>query len=174
VGLRQPPDTHEASVLLSVGLAGGLSGDASPGVVLVPSEVTYHERSLACDPAWSEALSAAAERLDLTVLRAPLLTSNEMVTGFDRRHWAERGFAGVDMETGLLARYASRVAAVRVVLDAPGRELSPRWRHPLLAMLDPMCWGEAFWLARHAPRYARRAAEVLASALAERNVDAEV
>ena len=38
----------------------------------------------------------------------------------------------------------------------------------------PSTWGEAVWLVRHAPRYARRAAEVLASALADLDVDPQV
>jgi hypothetical protein len=169
--LREPP---RAAVVLSIGLAGGLSAAATPGTVVIPSEVAYRERRARCDPAWSEALASAAVRLGYPLLREPMLTSGDMVTGVDRDRWAARGFAAVDMETGRAAEQALRVAAARVVLDAPGRDLSPRWQHPVMAMLDPRCWRDALWLARHAPRFARRAARVLASALAEGNVDAEV
>ncbi len=75
----------------------------------------------------------------------------------------ERGCVAVDMETGLLT--APRIAAVRVVLDTPERDLSEVWRWPALAFAHPGVWREALWLSREAPRCARRAAAVLAVAL---------
>jgi nucleoside phosphorylase len=169
-GLREGP---YAGSVISVGLAGGLADDAEPGTVVVPDEVVRGEVRVRCDERWAGRLAAAARALGYPLLRGPLLSSDVMVTGYDRGRWAGLGFAAVDMETGQLAERASHIAAVRVVLDAPGREISPRWRHPLIALLDPSCWGEAVWLARHAPPYARRAAAVLASAL-QRDVDPEV
>ncbi len=170
-GMRVPPAT---TVILSLGLAGGLSRNARPGTVVIPSEVAFGDERVRCDPAWSMALATAAQRLGLPLSRAPLLSSTRMITGSGRELRARQGFDAVDMETGLLARHAGRIAAVRVVLDSPEHELSPRWRHPALAALDPRLWGEARWIARHAPVYARRAAMVLASALADGDVDTEV
>ena len=72
------------------------------------------------------------------------------------------GYAGVDMETGLLD--APRIAAVRVILDTPQHELSPDWLRPARALRNPRNWPQALWLARDAPRCARRAAEVVAAA----------
>jgi hypothetical protein len=169
-GLRAQPGE---GVVVSVGLAGGLAEEAETGTVVVPDEVVHGERRVRCDDRWSGRLAAAARALGYPLLRAPLLSSDVMVTGYERARWAALGFAAVDMETGRLAERAASIAAVRVVLDAPGREISPRWRHPLVALLDPSCWGEAVWLVRHAPFCARRAAGVLASAL-QRDVDAEI
>ena len=161
-------------VLISVGLAGGLRPDAEAGSVVVPTEVALGDERYGCDEQWSAALERAARGLGHPVLRAALVTTDRMVTGADRAPHAARGFVAVDTETGLLARNHARVAAVRVLLDTPARELSPRWLHPAWALFDPRCWGQAVWLARHAPAYARRAAEVLASALRDVDVDAEV
>jgi hypothetical protein len=87
-----------------------------------------------------------------------------MVQGAGRRVWADRGCVAVDMETGLLD--VPRIAAVRVVLDTPDRELSPVWAHPLAAVVRPDVWPEGLWLWRIAPRLARRAAAILAAGLA--------
>jgi hypothetical protein len=76
---------------------------------------------------------------------------------------AERGCAAVDMETGRIS--APRLAAVRVVLDTPEREISAVWDRPLRAALRPGVWREAMWLWREAPRCARRAAAVVAAGL---------
>lgn len=92
----------------------------------------------------------------------PLLTSAEIVNGGARVRWAARGYAGVDMETGLLD--APHVAAVRVVLDTPQRELSADWTTPLIAILKPWNWSQALWMAREAPRAAALAARVAAGA----------
>ena len=80
----------------------------------------------------------------------------------EREAWASVGFAGVDMETGLID--APRIAAVRVVLDTPQRELSAEWVEPLRALRSPRNWPQLFWFARNAPRFARRAAQVVAAA----------
>jgi len=174
VGLSDWRSTPSSRVIVSVGLAGGLGSDARPGTVVVATEVAYGDQSFVCDERWSRALVNAARRLALPVLHAPLVTTGAMVTGAQRAAYARAGFAAVDMETGMLARDGVRIAAVRTLLDTPQRELSPRWRHPMHAMLDPRCWSEAMWLMRHAPLYARRAAMVLASALAEGDVDPEI
>ena len=92
----------------------------------------------------------------------PTITSASIINGTERETWAEAGYVGVDMETGLLQ--APRVAAVRVVLDTPMRELSAEWLNPARALRNPRNWAQALWLARHAPRYARRAAAVVAAA----------
>ena len=77
------------------------------------------------------------------------------------------------MESAHLAGHGARLAVVRVVLDTPERELSPKWERPWRAVLDPRLVREALWLLPHSRRFALRAAEVLADAL-RRDVDAEV
>jgi hypothetical protein len=92
------------------------------------------------------------------------LTRDALVTGSERASWAQRGYAAVDMETGLI--HSRRLAAVRVVLDTPEREISRAWLEPLRALTHPALWGEGLWLAREAPRCARIAAAVFAAAFA--------
>jgi hypothetical protein len=104
-------------------------------------------------------LTQGARSLGIEPVFDPLLTADSIVNGAARETWATKGYAGVDMETGCIT--ASRVAAVRVVLDTPDHELSSEWRTPLRAMLKPWNWPQAVWLAREAPRAARLAALVL-------------
>ena len=162
IALAKGPDGW-GDVVVSCGLAGALREDLPSGTVLVPLEVERPDGTrLRCDAEMVRAYVAAARSLGLEPVCDPLLTASTVLRGDDRARWARRGFAGVDMETGLLR--APRVAAVRVVLDTPQRELKADWLHPARAMLDPRNWPEAAWLAREAPRCARRAAEVVAAA----------
>jgi hypothetical protein len=151
-------------IVVSCGLAGALCSGLPTGSVVVPGQVMQPDgRWLTCDAEFVRSLVAAAGRRRLGPARGPLATAPVVVRGEARRWWAERGCVAVDMETGLLI--APRIAAVRVVLDTPEREISDAWQRPTTALLRPMVWGEAVWLCREAPRCARRAAAVLAAAL---------
>lgn len=154
-----------AGPVVSCGLAGGLRHEHETGTVLVPRSVALGDGpARACDPDLVDALAAAARAIGLTPVLDPLVTASEIVRGEERQRWAERGFAAVDMETALVR--APRLAAVRIVLDTPLRELSEDWLHPATAVLKPRNWPEMLWLAREAPRCAARAARVVARALA--------
>jgi 4-hydroxy-3-methylbut-2-enyl diphosphate reductase len=154
------------SVAISCGLAGGVRRELGTGTVVVPREVLRPDGTvLACSRDLSEALIRAARELGIEPVTDPIVTTDHVVTGEERATWAARGFAGVDMETGLLN--ASRIGAVRVLLDTPLRELSEEWLHPRVALFKPRLWREALWLARHAPRCAELAAAVVGRALAE-------
>ncbi|MBV8490871.1 MAG: hypothetical protein JO199_10120 [Candidatus Eremiobacteraeota bacterium] len=149
--------------VISCGLAGGLDREIPTGAVIVPRVVGRPDGStLTCDEELSQALFAASEDLGFLTLRDPLITTDDLIRGQERTVWAQRGYAAVDMETGLLE--APRVAAVRVILDTPLRELSEEWLQPLRAMIKPRNWGEMFWLAREAPQRARSAALVIKAA----------
>jgi 4-hydroxy-3-methylbut-2-enyl diphosphate reductase len=153
-------------VVFSVGLAGGLGAGLASGTVVIPAQTAREDGTpIDCDPAWSAALADASRRLGLPTVTLPLLSANRVVTGADRARWAARGFAAVDMETALLAGMVGRVAAVRVVMDTPSREISPAWERPAQAMLDPRNWVQGAWLARAAPRLSARAARVVAAAI---------
>ncbi len=158
-----PPVTP---VAFSVGLAGGLDPALVAGTVVIPREVAREDGvMLACDVAWSAALERASTRLGFPTVTLPMLSAAALVTHAGRATWFARGFAAVDMETALLAGMVPRVAAVRVILDNPGHEISPAWVNPRRAAADPRNWREAAWLARWVPRYTRRAAQVIAAAL---------
>jgi hypothetical protein len=150
-------------VVVVCGVAGGLREDLPTGALLVPREVRRPDGSvLRCDAELVDRIAERARLLGLEPIFDPLLTATKIVCGSARSEWAARGYAGVDMETGLIA--APRVAAVRVVLDTPSHELSPDWAAPLMAMLKPWNWPQAAWLAREAPRSAALAASVAAGA----------
>ena len=152
-----------AAIVISCGLAGGLHARYPSGTVLVPGEVRRPDGTLlVCDPEVVAVLRSAARGLGYEPVNDPLLTFPTIVRGGERAVWASAGYAGVDMETGLID--APRIAAVRVILDTPLRELSAEWLRPRRALLNPRNWPEALWLAREAPRCARRAAEVVAAA----------
>lgn len=150
-------------IVVSCGLAGGLRADLPTGALLIPREVRRPSGdALLCDAEIVEALAARARSLGVEPVFDRMVTADSIVRAGARNEWAQRGYAGVDMETGLIV--ARRVAAVRVVLDTPQHELSAEWRAPLLAMLKPWNWPQAFWLAREAPRAAALAARVAAGA----------
>ena len=150
--------------IVTCGLAGALRADLDTGAVVVPDRVRGPDGTeRPCDAELVARLAAGARRLGLEPVAGTLLTSATLVVGAERRRWAERGCVAADMETGLLA--ADRLAAVRVVLDTPERELSGAWQRPWRALLHPGAWRELPWLARESPRCARLAAAVLAAAL---------
>lgn len=164
VALCHPELVEGRNTVISCGLAGGLHHHLPTGTVVIPKEVLRPDgTSLQCDGDLTSKLVNAAHSLGIEPVTDPLVTTTHIVTGNDRRVWSDRGYAGVDMETGLLN--APRVGAVRVILDTPLRELSEEWLRPTRALLNPLLWPEALWLARHAPRCAARAAAVVAAAL---------
>jgi hypothetical protein len=164
VALSRAGDRPLRGIVISCGLAGGLRADVRTGSVLVPERVLRPDNTtLECDGDLVSALCAATRRLGLVPITAPMVTSTTLVHGSLRNTWAELGYAGVDMETGLIL--APRVAAVRVVLDTPLRELSEDWLHPSTALLRPRNWPQALWLSREAPRCARLAAQIVRTSL---------
>jgi len=164
VGLVKLRRASIGEAAVSIGLAGSLQPTVRTGTVLVPHEVLRpNGETLLCDPALVTALERGARALGLEPDPRPMVTSATLVTGAERAAWAARGYVAVDMETGLIR--APRVAAVRVVLDSPQRELSRAWLRPGAAALSVRAWKELPWLVREAPRCARLAAAVLAEAL---------
>lgn len=162
-GIALAKRTHFDGLVISCGLAGGLRDDVETGTVLIPRLVRRPDGSdLECDTAAVEALTHAARALGHRIVHDPLVTSETLVYGSHRQVWALRGYAGVDMETGLLQ--APRIACVRAVLDTPRREISPAWLQPAHAMLQPRAWLDLPFLVREGPRCATIAARIAAAA----------
>jgi hypothetical protein len=154
---------------ISCGVAGGLRNDLPSGTVLVPRSVRRPDGTIEqCDPQMVEALLAAARSMGCDPVDAPLLTSAAIVRGAERQTWAAQGYAGVDMETGLIK--ADAVAAVRVILDTPKHEISAAWGNPKTVVFHPAAWLDIPMMAREAPRGAKLAAQVIASALRSSSV----
>lgn len=153
---------HQGSIVIVCGLAGALAPGLPPGTVLIPEQVGLVDGEIMpCDPALVQALMTAARSLGFQPDTRPLLTAPSLVVGKERGNWHRQGFVAADMETGLLAGRNLRVATVRVVLDSPEYGISQDWLRPARALVQPRLWRELLWLARAAPRYARRAAQVL-------------
>lgn len=168
VALRHRERVEGRHAVISCGLAGGLHHHHPTGTVVIPYDVLRPDATtLRCDGELVETLIRAARARGIEPVTDPIVTTTQIINGSQRRAWSERGYAAVDMETGLLG--SPRVAAVRVVLDTPLRELSEEWLRPARAMLNPFLWPEAFWLARHGPRCATLAAEIVRDAFAAEN-----
>ncbi len=151
-------------VVVSCGLAGGLQPQSCTGTIVVPQSVTTPSgETIACDPELSDALARVAGRFAPVVERGRLITSATLITGPARALWASRGYIAADMETGFIR--SQRLAAIRVILDTPERELSEAWLKPASVLGRPQLWPQGLWLAREGPRCARLAANVLAAAL---------
>ncbi|HET6894082.1 MAG TPA: hypothetical protein VFH72_01770 [Candidatus Baltobacteraceae bacterium] len=153
---------------ISCGLAGGLRDGVPTGTVLVPQRVRRPDGSeLLCDDEAVRALTDAAQQLGFAVLTDPLVTASTLVYGSRRAALAAQGFAGVDMETGVIS--ASRVACVRVILDTPQREISPVWLTPVRAVFAPRAWIDLPFLMREGPRCSAIAANIAARAAQQLN-----
>lgn len=150
-------------IVVSCGVAGGLKRGLPTGTVLIPRSVRRPDGTIMqCDDDLVDLFAKSARRLAFEPVFDPMLTSATLICGNERTHWASLGYAGVDMETGRIL--APRVAAVRIVLDTPEREISCDWAQPLRAILKPWNWPQAVWLSREAPRAAASAARVVAGA----------
>jgi 4-hydroxy-3-methylbut-2-enyl diphosphate reductase len=166
IALQRWRGAEAGSRVIVCGLAGALSSDLLPGTVVIPEVVELPEGTvLHCDAELVQMLIAGARGLGLEPATGPLLTAATVVTDATRQYWAARGFVAADMETGLLAGRALRVATVRVILDTPQRPIAQAWERPARALVRPTLWRELLWLTRAAPRYALQAAHVLEAGL---------
>ncbi|HEX3367561.1 hypothetical protein [Phenylobacterium sp.] len=116
-----------AEGVVSIGLAGALDPELSPGDWVVATAVVSEAGDYPTDPLWTdEILGRLAPRS-----HGPILGSDRMlVTAADKqaahRRW---GAVAVDMESHIAARAAARLqapfAAVRVVSDGAEKDLPP-------------------------------------------------
>jgi hypothetical protein len=166
IALARPPADGYGEIAISCGLAGGLQRDLPSGTVLIPHRVERGDgTSVTCDPELVAALLQGARALGVRPNDGAMLTSAVLLRGAARASAGGRGFSGVDMETASIG--AERLAAVRVVLDTPQRELSLAWANPPSVLWHPAAWLELPWLAREGPRCARLAARVIAEAFSK-------
>jgi 4-hydroxy-3-methylbut-2-enyl diphosphate reductase len=113
-----------AGALAVAGFGGALQEGLRPGDVLVASEVRFGDRIWPCPSA--QFLAGELARAGMSARLGPLLTCDHLVRAGERRRLSRTGALAVDMETGPLARAATGrpFAAVRVIVDGPGRPLA--------------------------------------------------
>jgi 4-hydroxy-3-methylbut-2-en-1-yl diphosphate reductase len=110
--------------LAVAGLCGGLDPGLEPGDVVVASEVHGPDGTVDCPSAGP--LAAALRRRGLRPRVGPVVSADHVVQGAERARLLASGAVAVDMESAWIAAAASGgtpFAVLRVVLDAPRREL---------------------------------------------------
>ena len=146
-------------VVISCGLAGGLRADLPTGTVLIPRRIHGPDgASIDCDSEIVSRLTTAARDLGFDPVHDPIVTSRTLVHGQARQALASHGYAGVDMESGLIE--AQKIGCVRVILDTQQREISPAWLHPWSVIVHPSALRDLPFLLREAPRCADIAARI--------------
>jgi nucleoside phosphorylase len=114
--------------LAFVGFGAAVRPGIRPGDVLVADEVEDADGTAGATSG-VKSLVDALERAGCTVHTGPLYSADRVVRGDARSALSERGVLGVDMETAAALRAARNlrpelpVAALRVVVDTPEREL---------------------------------------------------
>ncbi len=106
------------------GLCGGLDPSQPVGEVVVASQVRVDgSEPVACEHA---RLVASLRARGIEPRVGPVLSIDHVVRGTEREVLRRTGAIAVDMESGWLARAASGrpFSVLRVVLDAPGREIA--------------------------------------------------
>lgn len=160
--------------IVSYGVAGGLGADLQSGDIVVGSEVVGPNGSIATDDVWSAWLLSAMP----TAVYGPIAGIDFPISGRATRSELQRrsGALAVDTESHLIARLAAansmRFVALRVVIDAAGRNIPPtalacisrdgetsRWRLSRLLLGRPSdtldiikLWAD-WWFARKALLY---------------------
>ena len=151
---RAQQQTRTGGPLAVAGFCGALTSELRPGDVVVASEVRGPGGVVV--PCSGGPLVAALRRLGLRrVHLGPIVSADHIVRNDERAILAATGAIAVDMETAWLVGAAGGgdrpLAVLRVVADAPGRELD--LRRPLGTVADGLT----------ALRVLRRAAPALAS-----------
>ena len=113
---KSKPLTFGAMVVM--GTAAGLSTDLSPGDLVVASEVTDGETTVALPGA--DLLAAELRRAGLTARAGRLITVQKLVKSAERLRLAADGYLAADMETAALLDAADGrpMAVIRAVSDA--------------------------------------------------------
>jgi 4-hydroxy-3-methylbut-2-enyl diphosphate reductase len=114
-GKSQP---HSFGALVVMGTAAGLSDDLSPGDLVVATEVTDGETTIALPGAGL--LAAELRRAGLSARAGRLITVPKLVRSSERLRLASEGYLAADMETAPLLDAAGGrpMAVIRAVSDA--------------------------------------------------------
>jgi 4-hydroxy-3-methylbut-2-en-1-yl diphosphate reductase len=115
--------SEEFGALAVAGTGGGLSGDLSPGDLVVGTEVSDGSSTTRCGSA--VLLAGELRRAGLRAQAGPVVTVAHLVHGAERDRLAAGGALIADMESAALAAAAGDrpVAVLRAVSDTPQRPL---------------------------------------------------
>lgn len=119
-----------ATVLVSTGVAGGLSPELKPGDLVVADQVAQPGfKPWGVEPGLLERVSRALEGSNLTVRRGTVVTSGEPITDTEEKDRLSKEAVAVDMESSSVARTATEAGVpffvVRSVCDTAERALDP-------------------------------------------------
>ena len=112
--------------VLVAGVAGSLSDDLRPGVLVVATDVRYGDRADAprTDCPAAPILAGELRRAGLPVQTGPVVTTRRVVHDpAARRRLARTGAIAVDTESARLVSDGDVTAVVRAVVDTPSRPL---------------------------------------------------
>lgn len=114
---------RDCGAVAVAGFGGALNSALRPGDVLVATEVWSDGRRMPCDAA--ELLATELARVGVRALTGPLISTDHVVRGAERRWLSRTGARAVDMEAGLLVAAAGGlpVTVVRAIVDTPDRPL---------------------------------------------------
>jgi 4-hydroxy-3-methylbut-2-en-1-yl diphosphate reductase len=114
---------READAVAVAGFCGSLDAGLEPGDVIVATEVRGPDGAVECPSAG--VLAGVLERHGVRAVCGPIVSTDHVVHGDERRELAASGALAVDMESAQLAAGARDrpVAVLRVVVDTPDREL---------------------------------------------------
>ncbi|MGE5135252.1 MAG: 4-hydroxy-3-methylbut-2-enyl diphosphate reductase, partial [Gemmatimonadota bacterium] len=110
-------------MLAVTGVGGGLTGDLSPGDLVVASEVTDGTRTVACPSA--PLLAGELRRAGLAARAGRVVSVDRLAAGQQRQQLAAGGAIVADLESAQLAAAANGrpLAVFRAVSDTPQRPL---------------------------------------------------
>ena len=110
-------------MLAVTGVGGGLTGDLSPGDLVVASEVTDGTRTVACPSA--PLLAGELRRAGLAARAGRVVSVDRLAAGQQRQQLAAGGAIVADLESAQLAAAANGrpLAVIRAVSDTPQRPL---------------------------------------------------
>ena len=118
---------EHARVLVSLGTAGALAPGLQPGDLLLPRSITSGAETFRVADEWRDHWQAALAAAGVQACDLPLLQSEGVIhaVAAKRTLYADSGCVAVDMESGLLARFAAEAdvpyLVARVVVDPAER-----------------------------------------------------
>jgi nucleoside phosphorylase len=170
-------------LVVSIGFAGALVGEAAPGDIVLPDMVVWdddgkQQRYAVPVGAWQTAKARLPASLSNRALQGPLLSSPTVVASPEAKRAAalRSGAVAVEMEAAALITVARRrgieVLVLRAILDGLDvsleqlpADLDSSWWARAQLVGRPAAWPGVLALTRHIPHVARTLTQATAAVL---------